>query len=64
MKRGGVAGPRIGATTVRNYDACMEQKQKLRRKEMFLKSFVTGFQPSIVRVFTSREYSFMNESSL
>lgn len=31
---------------------------------MFLKSFVTGFQPNIVRVFTSREYSFMNESSL
>lgn len=43
---------------------CMEQKQKLRRKEMFLKSFVTGFQPNIVRVFTNREYSFMNESSL
>ena len=56
------AGPSIEPK--KRHKAGMKQRQKLRRKEMFLKSFVTGFQPSIVRVFTSLEYSFMNESNL
>ena len=42
----------------------LQQTQQLSKKEMFLNSFVMGFHPSIVLVFTSLEYSFINESSL